>query len=283
MNEKGQDVSITVDNSDKKLLFSSSSKKMYGGQIMAQSLEAAYALLDKGYEIISFNTVFLAPTDTDIPAIYHAEFIGGGNSIKFVNVNLKQSDVKAITFCTACREEETSFRLTRQSEQNNNRLGDYEEYFVRYIKSMENIGEEELRMRYKLTFAILKSFKTLFDFYWAGDDANFVIAFKLKNDIESHGRFINILAFISDVFLIHCASESIKFQWYDYENTIKASLSQNMSFSKFKIEREQLYYLKATCAIFSEGKAHINGTITSKEGEIVCSVEQIAILRKRER
>lgn len=74
--------------------------KVYGGQVMGQSLAAAYRMVPEDRSVHSLHCNFLGAGDTRIPIDYHVETLRDGASFSSRRVTARQGD-RIIFHCTA--------------------------------------------------------------------------------------------------------------------------------------------------------------------------------------
>jgi acyl-CoA thioesterase-2 len=75
-------------------------QRVFGGQVAAQALRAAYATVDPAYRLHSLHSYFLRPGDTAVPIVYDVERIRDGRSFA-TRRSVARQHGRAIFYVTA--------------------------------------------------------------------------------------------------------------------------------------------------------------------------------------
>lgn len=251
--------------------------RVFGGQVLAQALSAAYKTVPSDRFVHSMHAYFLLAGDISIPIHYEVENVRDGGSFTTRRVVAKQNE--AVIFITSI-----SFQLKQEG-------------FDHQIDMPNVVGPEGLKSdedivnKYKLLIPqnILQGIKTrpfefrpveklsLFDrstkqpyrHYWIKAKE------KVEGDISVHQK---LLTYISDYNLLTTATLPHT-KGPIPTGIFMASLDHAMWFHRdFRIDEWLLYALDSPSASNTRGFAR--GNIFKQDGTLVASVVQEGLLRK---
>lgn len=261
--------------------------RVYGGQIMAQSIGAAYEILDDTFELVSFTTLFLLPVETADGIEYSAEIQGGGHTIKYINVHAMQGNARATTYCIFSRKESTAYALERAAvgplaPAEAEDAPHFARHCTEHIAETEEMAADEAARKYKPMLRIIEYFTKAFDLRWVGHKARFSLSMGLGDWASSAKRLAMAVAYASDILLVECASLALNFPLHDPARMSATSLKHSVNYSVgLRRAETSKYTMSAACIMFRDGKAVIQGTVVDAQGELYCTLEQIVLLRDR--
>jgi len=251
-------------------------KRVFGGQVLAQAIEAATDTVDTDRHMHSCHAYFILPGDTSLPIIYSVDITRDGGSFSTRRVKAIQNG--ADIFVLAASFQLTQAGLDHQIEMPKVPMpeglaSDYEiakkfsslipEYMHRmliekpiefkpveipdFLIPMKSEPRQNIRMRYK------------------GD---------LPDDPRVHKK---ILAYASDYNLLITA---LRPHEVTLEEVQLASLDHAMWFHRdFRIDEWLLYALESPSS--SNARGFTRGNIFDMSGNLVASVVQEGLLRKK--
>jgi acyl-CoA thioesterase-2 len=252
-------------------------KRVFGGQVLAQSLSAAYKTVPKDRFVHSMHAYFLLAGDISIPIHYEVENIRDGGSFTTRRVVAKQNN--AVIFISSF-----SFQLRQDG-------------FDHQIDMPNVVGpeglksDEDIANKYKLLVPqnILQGIKTrpfefrpveklnLLDFstkppyrhYW------FKAKEKVDGDISLHQK---LLSYVSDYNLLTTATLPHT-KGPIPSGIFMASLDHAMWFHRdFRIDEWLLYAVDSPSA--SNTRGFTRGNIFTQNGVLVASVVQEGLIRE---
>lgn len=252
-------------------------KRIFGGQIMAQCLIAAYQTVEKGRIAHSFHSYFLRPGDFDQNIIFDVDRIRDGKSFTTRRVNAIQNG-EAIFSCSISfqkREKGLSHQiempdvpgpegLKSEWEARNNMKGKIaKEYLPMWLR------EREIEMRQVEPQDLLKPKKLPpYKNTWMKPTG------KLPTDERIHQA---LLLYVSDMGLLGAAinPHGINFMSNNFQS---ASLDHVMWFhSKINFNNWLLYHINSP--ISGHARGFSRGSIYTKSGKLIASTSQEGLMR----
>lgn len=253
-------------------------KRVFGGQVLGQSLHAAYQTVPEDRFAHSFHGYFILPGDCEIPIIYEVEETRNGGSFTTRRVAAKQND-KTI-FVSA-----VSFQLRQDGLEHQVNMPNVvsPEVLLTDAEQLEEIREVFPELYKRLSSSLTNAFEF--------KPVEQVLKAKMKNiapfrhvwmrskeaeslPIQMHHQ---LLAFASDYNLLGTAllphRESIANNKY-----FIASLDHAMWFHRdFNIKDWLLVAMDSPSA--SNARALSRGSIFNKDGDLVASMAQEGLIR----
>jgi acyl-CoA thioesterase-2 len=253
--------------------------RIYGGQVIAQSLNAALRTVDSERIAHSLHAYFLRPGDPERPVLYEVDPIRDGGHFTTRRVVARQNG-EAIFNCSL------SFQVIEQGFEHQAPMPD-----LPRPEQLESLRERLLRADNGHTkhalgnpdlFAAWDIRHTLYpDFQHPGPcklDESYGIWFRLKGDLpEDTTLHQTLLAYISDLGLALTAAvpHPIQFHSPDVQG---ASLDHAMWFhSPHRVDRWVAYACDSPRAIGARGLSR--GSFFTGEGELVASTAQEVLMR----
>lgn len=305
----------STDHIINKLIFPIPRTKMYGGQIMVDSIATAINNLTDilnnpnlntknnlvsanigNFSLISFTTQFMSAVDTGKTPKYNVCCNGGGNNIKYMEVKCEEdmsneydglnthNYIYSKTDCIFDKEEYSNYEY-KYIVKNviNNPFIAYDKHSWNCLCKCKGISEEQAKNDYRILQRLFDHFMELADIKCAIDNDSVFIKIGINN--TNFGIFDNVylLTYLSDMLLVQSACYFIRFPWYDVTSVSISSLKHSMSFfrsfEKMSIMRKFLIVIK--CKSFNNGKADIRAEIFDKKDNIIGVIEQIVLLRTK--
>ncbi|TDQ30911.1 acyl-CoA thioesterase [Zeaxanthinibacter enoshimensis] len=252
--------------------------RVFGGQVLAQALHAAYQTVPPDRYAHSLHAYFILGGDLDIPIVYEVDTIRNGGSFTTRRVVAKQKG-KAIFNMAASfqvREAGADHQITMPNvllpsmlASNTEQLEDVRESNPEYYKRLKLTLPEifEFRSVEKLTTKLMSN---------SDPYSNLWMCTKEKIDLDLPMQQ-QILAYVSDYNLLFTASLPHREELRN-KRSFFASLDHSIWFHRdFKIDEWLLYSMDSPSA--SNARGFARGSIFTKEGELVASVAQEGLMR----
>ncbi|MFL2622864.1 MAG: acyl-CoA thioesterase [Candidatus Marisimplicoccus sp.] len=253
--------------------------RVFGGQVLSQSLHAAYQTVPEDRTVHSMHAYFILPGDLNIPIRYEVDKIRNGGSFTTRRVVAFQKDKAIFNMAASFQKKEEGY--DHQINKPNVLSPDL---LLNDFQQAEKY-KDEIPERYQV---FLKAHPEVFEFKPVGTNTflrkeNALPInhcwFRLKDKIDLPLPFHHqLLAFVSDYQLLATASlphreEIAKTRAY------YASLDHALWFHRdFSINDWLLYDMESPSASNSRGFA--KGSIFKKDGTMVASVAQEGLMRK---
>ncbi|WP_434037565.1 acyl-CoA thioesterase [Formosa sp. 4Alg 33] len=255
------------------------SPHVFGGQVLAQSVNAAYKTITNGRILHSLHAYFLEAGDLNIPIVFEVNEVRDGGSFSTRRVLASQNG-KAI-FILAASFHKAEEGHDHQIEMNTNlkqpeELLSWTEMLARYGSVLPKITKHFLEIERPIEFKPVEVINPLkqenlppYSNIW----------FKLKTPIADADLATKqqILTYISDynilaAALLPHASEA------HFGNTQMASLDHSMWFFRdFDYDDWMLYSIETPNASSARGFA--KGNIFSRDGKLIACVAQEGLMR----
>ena len=253
--------------------------RIFGGQVLSQSLHAAYQTVPKNRIAHSMHAYFILPGDLNEPVIYEVDNIRNGGSFTTRRVVAFQKGRAIFNMAASFQKDEEGF--DHQIQMPNVLSPDL---LLTDFEQAEKF-KEELAERYQIFLAAhpkVLEFKPVGTNIFLRKENALPINhcwFRLKDKIDMPLQFHHqLLAFVSDYQLLATASlphrkEIAKTRAY------YASLDHALWFHRdFSINDWLLYDMESPSASNSRGFAR--GSIFKEDGTMIASVAQEGLMRK---
>jgi acyl-CoA thioesterase-2 len=255
------------------------SPKVFGGQVLAQAVNAAYRTIKENRFINSLHAYFLEAGDLTIPINYHVAVMRDGGSFSTRRVTAKQNDKTIFILAASFHKTEEGFE--HQSVMNKNikqpeELLSWEEMITKFgdflPKSLKGFLSIERPIDFKpVHVPNLLERENL--------PAKEEIWFKLKGNIPKMDLPLKhqILTYISDYNVLNAAFNP-NAKEYNFGNTQTASLDHSMWFFRdFDFDDWMLFSAESPNAYGARGLS--KGNIFTRDGKLVASFAQEGLLR----
>lgn len=254
-------------------------KRIFGGQVMAQTLIAAYKTIDVEHFAHSFHSYFLRPGDMDKPITFTVDRIRDGKSFTTRTVKAIQ-DGEAIFNCSISfqkRESGLEHQIDMPQVPEPESLKNELEIREAVLKEL-NIRKEDIPMFIKereiemrpveeenyLNPKRLPPYKNT----WIRTDD------KLPKDQTIQQAF---LLYISDMGLLAAANNSVGVNFLT-KNLQNASLDHAMWFHR-KIDLDGWFLYSIDSPITRNARGFSRGSIFSRDGKLIASCSQEGLIR----
>jgi len=255
------------------------SPNVFGGQVLAQALNAAYRTIFNERILHSMHAYFLEAGDLNMPITYEVNIIRDGGSFSTRRVTANQGE--AIIFILAASFHKNEDGHEHQIEMKSNlkqpeELQSWTELLALYGEFLPSKMKNFLQMDRPIEFKPTKLFNPMekknlppFLDMW----------FKLKGDTSTLDLATKqqILTYISDYNILSAtllphASKA------NYGNTQMASLDHSMWFFRdFNFEDWMLFSIESPST--SNARGFSTGHIYTRKGELIASVAQEGLMR----
>ncbi len=253
--------------------------RVFGGQVLAQSLNAAYRTVPAERTAHSMHGYFILGGDLDIPITYEVDTIRNGGSFTTRRVVAKQNG-KAIFNMAASfqtKQEGVDHQITMPNLTSPDNL-------VTGLEEIENIKEVDPKIYYRLKMVLPEVF--IFK------SVNRIINKLAKNNVPFSNIWMRsaedviadlpmkqqLLAYVSDYNLLTTATFPHREQ-LNKGNTFYASLDHALWFHRdFDFDDWLLYAMDSPSASNSRGFSR--GSIFNRQGVLVASVAQEGLIRQ---
>ena len=257
------------------------SPNVFGGQVLAQAVNAAYRTIKQDRFINSLHAYFLEAGDLTIPIDYHVAEIRDGGSFSTRRVTAKQNDKTIFILAASFHKTEDGFE--HQSAMNTaikqpeellswdnmaTQFGDFLPKSLKYFLSIERpIDFKPVHPPNPLEPENLPAKEEI----W----------FKLKGTIPKMDLPLKhqILTYISDYNILNAAFNP-NAKKHNFGNTQTASLDRSMWFFRdFDFNDWMLFSAESPSAFGARGLS--KGNIYTRDGKLVASFAQEGLLRPK--
>ena len=258
------------------------SPKVFGGQVLAQAVNAAYRTIKENRFINSLHAYFLEAGDLTIPIKYHVAVMRDGGSFSTRRVTAKQNDKTIFILAASFHKTEEGFE--HQSVMNKNikqpeELLSWEEMIIKFGDFMPKSLKGFLSIERPIDFKPVHVPNPL---KRENLPAKEEIWFKLKGNIPKMDLPLKhqILTYISDYNVLNAAFNP-NAKEYNFGNTQTASLDHSMWFFRdFDFDDWMLFSAESPNAYGARGLS--KGNIYTRDGKLVASFAQEGLLRPME-
>jgi len=255
------------------------SPNVFGGQVLAQALNAAYRTIKNKRILHSMHAYFLEAGNLNIPITYKVSIIRDGGSFSTRRVTANQG--KKTIFILAASFHENQDGHDHQIEMKTNvkqpeELQSWTEMVDMYGEFLPDKMKKFLQMDRPIEFKPTKLFNPMDK----KDLPPFLeVWFKLKGDTVNLdlGTKQQILTYISDYNVLSVALMPHTSK-ANYGNTQMASLDHSMWFFRdFDFKDWMLFSIESPSA--SNARGFTKGNIFSRDGKLIASVAQEGLMR----
>lgn len=259
------------------------SPRVFGGQVLAQALNAAYRTIHEERFVHSLHSYFLLPGNLDIPITYKVQEMRNGGSFSTRRVTALQNGetifILAASFHKIEEGHEHQIDIKKNMKQPEELLSwtDMLEQFGDFLpKSFKAFLEIDRPVDFKpveIQNPLDRKDAPPFEDVW----------FKLKGDSSNLSLPIKqqILTYISDYNILNAALKPNASK-ANFGNTQMASLDHSMWFSRdFDLDDWMLFSMTSPSTFGARGLA--TGNIFTRDGKLVASVAQEGLMRPKNR
>ena len=255
------------------------SPHVFGGQVLAQAVNAAYRTIPKTRFLHSLHSYFLEAGNLEIPINYHVAEMRNGGSFSTRRVTASQNDKTIFILAASFHKKEEGFEhqtefdaTIKQPEELLswddilNQFGDFLPKSMKYFLSIERpIEFKPVRIPNPLQPEDLPP--------------NEQVWFRLKGEKQNldYRAKQEILTYISDYNVLNAAFNPNASN-YNFGNTQTASLDHSMWFFRdFDFDDWMLFSAESPNAFGARGLS--KGNIFTRDGKLVASFAQEGLLR----
>ena len=252
-------------------------KRVFGGQVLAQSLSAAQQTVDAERIAHSMHAYFLLAGDILIPIVFEVEKIRDGGSFSTRRVVAKQNGIAIFFMSISFQKKEYGYdhQIEMPDVAGPENLSSdldmvkkYKFFVPDHIFQVINERPFEFRMVEQVKILDFKT-KLPYRNFWFKANENF------DADINIHQR---LLTYVSDYNLLTTATLPHTKGPLPNKDLFMASLDHGMWFHRdFRIDDWLLYAMDSPSA--SNARGFARGNIFNKEGILVASVVQEGLMR----
>jgi len=252
---------------------------VFGGQVLAQALNAAYRTINNQRVLHSMHAYFLEAGNLNLPITYQVNIIRDGGSFSTRRVTANQGD--KIIFILAASFHKLEEGYEHQIEMKTNikqpeELQSWTEMVELYGEFLPDKIKKFIQMERPIEFKSTERFNPM----EKKDLPPYLdMWFKLKGDTSALNLATKqqILTYISDYNVLSVALQPHASK-ADYENTQTASLDHSMWFFRdFDLNDWMLFSIESPSTSNSRGFA--KGNIFTRDGKLIASVAQEGLMR----
>ena len=254
-------------------------RRIFGGQVMAQSLIAAYKTIDVEHYAHSFHSYFLRPGDMKQPITFYVDRIRDGTSFSTRTVKAMQ-DVEAIFNCSISfqkKEKGLEHQISMPKVPEPESLQNEQEHREAALAEL-NMKKEDMPM-----FARQQEIEMR-----PVEKPNYINPKRMppyKNTwIKSEGQIPNdqfiqqaFLLYISDMGLLAAANNSVGVNFLT-KNLQNASLDHAMWFHR-ELDLNGWFLYSIESPITRNARGFASGSIFSRDGKLIASCTQEGLIR----
>ena len=257
------------------------SPKVFGGQVLAQAVNAAYRTIKENRFINSLHAYFLEAGDLTIPINYHVAVMRDGGSFSTRRVTAKQNNKTIFILAASFHKIEDGFEhqsvMNRDIKQPEELLS-WEDMVTKFGDFLPKSLKGFLSVERPIDFKPVQVPNPL---KRENLPAKEEIWFKLKGDIQKMDLRLKhqILPYISDYNVLNAAFNP-NAKEYNFGNTQTASLDHSMWFFRdFDFNDWMLFSAESPNAYGARGLS--KGNIYTRDGKLVASFAQEGLLRPK--
>ena len=252
---------------------------VFGGQVLAQAVNAAYRTIPKNRFLHSLHSYFLETGDLTIPINYHVAEIRNGGSFSTRRVTASQNNKTIFILAASFHKKEDGFE--HQIKMNPNikppeKLLSWEDMIKQFSDFLPKSTKSFLSIKRPIDFKPVH-----IHLKPENRAAKEEIWFKLKGALPKMEIPIKhqILTYISDYNVLNAAFNP-NAKEYNFGNTMTASLDHSMWFFRdFDFDDWMLLSTESPNAFGARGLT--KGNIFTREGTLVASFAQEGLLRPK--
>lgn len=255
------------------------SPNVFGGQVLAQAINAAARTITNNRILHSMHSYFLEAGNLELPIIYNVSIVRDGGSFSVRRVTAEQNGTTIFILSASFHRKEEGYNHQIQMKTNikqpeellswDDMLHQFGEVMPKYVKKLFEIKRPVEFKPTEIINPLDRKDLPPFSDVW----------FKLKGDASNLDLSTKqqILTYISDYNILGSAinTHGSKAHW---GNTRTASLDHSMwYFRDFDFEDWLLYAMESPNA--SNARGFARGNIFSRDGKLIASVAQEGLMR----
>jgi acyl-CoA thioesterase-2 len=255
------------------------SPHVFGGQVLAQAVNAAYKTIPENRILHSLHAYFLEAGNLTIPINYNVQEVRNGGSFSTRRVTATQNDKTIFILAASFHKREEGFE--HQTTMNNNVK--QPEELLSWADMLTKFGDFLPKsLKHFLSIERPIDFKPVYvpnPLKPENREAKEEIWFKLKGDIPKMDLPLKqqILTYISDYNVLNAAFNP-NAKDYNFGNTQTASLDHSMWFFRdFDFDDWMFFSAESPNAFGARGLS--KGNIFTRDGKLIASFAQEGLLR----
>lgn len=261
--------------------FTIGSPNVFGGQVLAQALHAAYQTVTDLRLANSLHAYFLEPGDLEIPILFEVEILRDGGSFSTRRVTAKQNKKPIFILAASFHKKEEGFthqiKMPVELNEPENCLS-WEEMLDQFGEFMSASLKSFLSIERPITF---KPVEMPNPFQPKNTAPVEYIWFKLKGEIPTLDVPLKhqILTYISDYNVLNAAFNP-NAKKYNFGNTQTASLDHSMWFYRdFELDDWMLFAAQSPNT--NNARGFVRGDIFTRKGNLIASFAQEGLMRPK--
>ncbi|WCC45049.1 acyl-CoA thioesterase II [Tenacibaculum finnmarkense] len=252
---------------------------VFGGQVLAQSLNAAYRTVSDQRILHSLHSYFLEAGNLELPITYNVQVIRDGGSFSTRRVTASQNDKTIFILACSFHKKEEGYQHQKPIKKDikqpeellswSDMLVEFDHFLPKKLKAFLSIDRPiDFKPVHLANPLDLKNLPTVVDVWFKLKDAPSNLTLALKQQI---------LTYISDYNLLTaCLNPNASVA--NFGNTQMASLDHSMWFHRdFDFSDWLLFSIESPSASGARGFA--TGNIYTRKGVLVASVAQEGLMR----
>ena len=257
------------------------SPHVFGGQVLAQAVNAAYKTISNGRVLHSLHAYFLEAGDLNVPIVFSVNEVRDGGSFSTRRVLASQNDKAIFILAASFHKEEEGHDHHIQMNTNLKQPEDllsWSEMLEQYGSALPKITKSFLEIERPIDF---KPVEVINPFKKEDLPPYSNVWFKLKNPLPNADLATKqqILTYISDYNILAAALLPHASKAH-FGNTQMASLDHSMWFFRdFNFDDWLLYSIETPNAASARGFA--KGNIFSRDGKLIACVAQEGLMRPK--
>ena len=257
------------------------SPNVFGGQVLAQALNAAYRTVSKSRFVNSLHAYFLEAGDLSIPINYNVAEMRNGGSFSTRRVTAVQGDKTIFILAASFHKKEEGFEHQKEINANikqpeellswDDMLSKYGDFLPKPLKHFLSI-ERPIEFKPVHVPNRLKP---------KNSPPKEEIWFRLKENVSDLSLSMKhqILTYISDYNILNAAFNP-NAKEYNFSNTQTASLDHSMWFFRdFDFDDWMLFSTESPNVFGARGLA--KGNIFTRDGKLIASFAQEGLMRPK--
>lgn len=259
------------------------SPQVFGGQVLAQAVNAAHRTIPENRFLHSLHGYFLEAGDLNVPINYKVEEVRNGGSFSTRRVTAIQHDKTIFILAASFHQQEEGFehqanfdKDIKQPEE----LLSWDDMLVKFGDFLPKSTKEFLNVKRPIEFKPIRVPNPL-------DPKNLPpteqVWFRLKGKPENldFRTKLEILTYISDYNILNAAFNPNASK-YNFGNTQTASLDHSMWFFRdFDFNDWMLFTAESPNAFGARGLSR--GNIFTRDGKLIASFAQEGLLRPKKK
>lgn len=251
-------------------------RNIFGGQVLAQSIIAAYGTVPDQRYIHSLHSYFILPGNPDLPLFFRVDVVRDGGSFSTRRVLVEQNNQTIFIMAASFHKEENGYdhQAEMPSVAYPDELISFDQLKKGILGMLPTAAKRLIEIDFPFEFKPVDLTNPLLPGKY---DPVRQMWFKFRKNEELPRQIQEaLLAYVSDYNLL--ATAILPHEAATFSNTIIASIDHGMWFHRpVNINDWLLYDVKSPSAIAARGFA--NGQIFDIKGKMVASIVQEGLIR----